>query len=136
MKQLLWKLVLPLTLISFIVITKWWQVAVVNGPDEILYGFPLPFICSGWHTSMSYQIFIFEFVFDFFIYFSFWFFTIYLMQRYIDKVNLHKAFTIVLPVIAIILFVFAIVLISSPDNIYPYQREFEMEVMKTGVSLF
>ena len=58
-------LVLPLTIILFGTITKWRYVYVEDGPDDFLYGFPLAFICTGWHTSMSLQIFISEIIFDF-----------------------------------------------------------------------
>jgi len=56
MKKLIWKIVLPLTLILFSTITMWRFVLIVDGASEILTGFPLPYICPGWHTSLSYQI--------------------------------------------------------------------------------
>jgi len=66
MAKLISSLVLPLTIIFFGAITKWRYVAVEDGPNEFLHGFPLPFMCRGWHTSLSLQIFVSELVFNFF----------------------------------------------------------------------
>ncbi|WP_234859378.1 hypothetical protein [Aquimarina aquimarini] len=47
MKKLIWKFILPITIISFTLFTKWWHVLVLDGPDEILTGFPFPYKCNG-----------------------------------------------------------------------------------------
>ncbi|MEM6768710.1 MAG: hypothetical protein AAF655_27470, partial [Bacteroidota bacterium] len=60
MKQLIWRLVIPLTIISFFLVTKWWFVAVEDAPDSWMYGFPFPYLCEGWHTSLSLQVFLKE----------------------------------------------------------------------------
>ena len=66
-----WKFILLLTIISFLVFDKWWYALVTDGTDEIFYGFPLPYTCPGFHTSMSKQFFLMEFVIDFVTYFIF-----------------------------------------------------------------
>jgi hypothetical protein len=65
-KNLTWKLMLPLTLMSFATFTKWWYVLPVAARDTMMTGFPLPFVCEGWHTSMSLQIFMAEFLINLF----------------------------------------------------------------------
>ncbi|HEY0656583.1 MAG TPA: hypothetical protein VGD65_25795, partial [Chryseosolibacter sp.] len=71
MKTLTWKFVLPLTIISFSTITKWWYVE-IDGYKEVLRGFPFPYIAPGWHTSLSWQIFIGALLTDLLIYFGVW----------------------------------------------------------------
>ena len=90
MKQLTWRLILPLTIISFGVFTKWWYVLPVDAPDTMMAGFPLAFVCDGWHTSMSLQIFAFELMFDFLIYFSFWFLLIIFINRYLLRIKIDN----------------------------------------------
>jgi len=72
-KQLTWKLILPLTVISFATCNKWWYVFPVDAPDTMLTGFPFRYVGPDWHTSMSLQIFIMEFAIDILVYFTFWF---------------------------------------------------------------
>ena len=64
-------LILPLSIISLTIFTKWWYILPVDAPDSMMYGFPIPYSCNGWHTSLSYQIFIFEFIVDLLIHFAF-----------------------------------------------------------------
>lgn len=132
LKQLILKLVLPLTVILFSIFTKWWYVQVVDGPDEMLYGFPLPFVCSGWHTSMSLQFFISEFLLDFLIYFLFLFVVFFCIHRFIVSIKIPKLPAILLWSIAGIILAFSLLVVSNPDNVFYIKRHFEMEIMETG----
>ena len=60
MKRLILRLILPLTLILFAIITKWSYGVIVDGTDEFFYGFPLIYKCDGFHTSLSTQYFLIE----------------------------------------------------------------------------
>src|ERR1044071_5539679 len=93
MKSLTLKLILPLTLISFASFTKWWYVLVVDGPDEVLTGFPLPYVCAGWHTSASLQIFLLEFFIHLLCYFIFWFVLVFIFHRFIKPISINTIFT-------------------------------------------
>ncbi|WP_294821929.1 hypothetical protein [uncultured Flavobacterium sp.] len=84
MKHLILKLILPLTLFSFVLITKWAYVLPEDAPADMLFGFPLPYRCSGWHTSLSTQFFIAEMVFDLLVYFVFWLFLISFINRLVS----------------------------------------------------
>lgn len=132
MKQLTWKLVLPLTIISFVIFTKWWYVDVVDGSDEILTGFPVPYMCPGWHTSLSLQIFVSGFIIDLLTHLTFWFFLTFIVHRLIIKIRLNKILMITLLSISG-LFAIGIILIgSNSDNIYTFKREFEIKKLESG----
>ncbi len=93
MKKLAWKLVLPLTIISFVVFTKWWIVDVVDGPQETLIGFPFPYNCPGWHTSLSLQIFVWPLMIDLLVYYTFWLVLIFVINRYVREIRPSKSVT-------------------------------------------
>lgn len=132
MKKLIWSLILPMTVISLMVFTKWWYVLVIDGPDEILTGFPFPFVCNGWHTSLSLQIFIFEFLISFLTYFLISFLIVYLIHRFIHKITLPRLVSIPLLIISSLLILWNAVLVSKPNNIFHLKRGFGMEIMETG----
>src|SRR5678815_3945633 len=94
MKSLTLKIVVPLTIISFATFTKWWYTLPVDAPDTMFTGFPFPFVCDGWHTSLSLQIFVTEFIADLLTYFLFWFIVIFSVNRFVIKFKIHKAITI------------------------------------------
>ncbi len=127
-----WKLVLPLTIISFVIFTKWWYVEVVDGPPEILTGFPLPYMCPGWHTSLSLQIFVSGLIIDFLSYFAFWSILTLIVNRFIIEIKLNKILTIFLLTVAGLLSVGMIFIGSNPDNIYTINRDFEIEILDSG----
>ena len=85
MKQLTLKLIIPLSVISFATLTKWWYALPVDAPGTYLTGFPFPFVCNGWHTSMSLQIFAIEFFVDFLTYFLIWFLVFFLHQPLLEE---------------------------------------------------
>ena len=72
MKQLTLKLAVALSIISMFLLTKWWFALPIDGPDKLYWGFPFAFMGEGFHTSMSYQFFLIEFIANFAVYFSFW----------------------------------------------------------------
>ena len=135
MKGLTWKLILPLTVISLATFTKWWYVLPVDAPDTMMAGFPLPFVSDAWHTSMSLQIFLFEFTVDVLIYFSFWFLLIFIINRYITKINVPKILTVTLLSLTGLVLVITIVIASMPDQIIKAKRDWDMQVMVTGYKL-
>lgn len=135
MKKLIWKLVLPLTIISFVVFTKWWYVT-VNGFDEVLTGFPIPFMSPCWHTSLCLQVFVFGLIIDVLTYFVFWLIIIFVVNRFLVKINLNKAVTITLLSFSGLLFTGMIVIGSFSDNIYTWKRSFDIKVLETGYQFY
>jgi membrane-associated phospholipid phosphatase len=135
MKTLVFRIVFPLTIISFATLTKWWYTLPVDAPDTMFTGFPFPFACEGWHTSMSLQIFVIEFVADLLTYFLFWFIIIFCINRFVAKLKTHKAMTIVLWSLSGLIIAFATLLAANNDNIFYIKRPFKMDVMETGLQL-
>ncbi|MCZ4244120.1 hypothetical protein [Pedobacter punctiformis] len=135
MKRLTVKLVLPLTIISFVVITKWWLVKIVDAPDETLTGFPLPFVCRAWNTSMAFQFFIAAFMVDFLFYFLCWFGLIFVTNRYLISIKPYKIVTVIWWCLAALVIFGADVLALNKNNIFYFKRPFEIETIASGVSL-
>jgi hypothetical protein len=139
MKYLTFNLVLPISVISFSMFTKWWYVLPVDAPDTILSGFPLPFICEGWHTSLSLQIFILELLIDFLVYFLFWFITIYAINSYLIKITIdrriYSGIGRALWGLAFLIIVGFVCINADPNNLFYFKRPWKMEIMETGYKL-
>src|SRR5688572_13924975 len=129
MKRLTLKIVIPLTIISFSTITKWWYALPIDAPDTMFTGFPLPFACEGWHASLSLQIFMAEFLIDLLTYFLFWFVLFFCIDRFAIKIKTHKIVATCLWVFAGLFAAFWILAASNKDNLFYAKRPFEMKVM-------
>ncbi|ANE51936.1 hypothetical protein [Flavisolibacter tropicus] len=132
MKSLIIKLVIPLTVISFATFTKWWYTLPVDAPDTMFIGFPFPYVGSGWHTSLSLQVFVAEFVADLLTYFLFWFILVFCINRFIVKLKTHKVVTISLWTFCGLIIAFSILLAVNKDNLFYIKRPFGMKVIETG----
>jgi len=132
MKKLVIYLVIPLTIIVFAFITKWWYVLVIDGTDVILTGFPLPFVCPGFHTSMSLQIFILEFVVDLLTYFIAIFLLIFFIDKFIMKIKVHRAMTIALYGLCGLIMSVSGLLAADSNNLFFLSRPFDIEIMDSG----
>lgn len=138
MRQLTWKLVLPLTLISFVLWTKWWMVYAlpVDGPDIIMVGFPLTYAGDGWHASMSLQIFFIELAVDLLIYFLFWLLIVFLVDRFIVKIRLNRVATIVMQSIGGLFMLGLILIGANSDNLYYLKRPYDIEILDSGYKFY
>lgn len=58
MKKLTLNLVIPLTILTFVFLNKWWVVDIIDGPRVIMHGFPFIFVSPGLHTSLSFEFYI------------------------------------------------------------------------------
>jgi hypothetical protein len=132
MKHLTFKYILPLTIISFATITKWWYTLPVDAPDTLYIGFPFPFVGEGWHTSMSLQIFVLELFADFLTYFLFWFLVILYVHKYLTKIKTYKIVTIGLWTISGLLVLGTSYIASLPEHIFHVKRPYNMETIETG----
>lgn len=138
MKSLLLKLIIPLTILSFAFLTKWSLVDIdsLNAKDVVMYGFPLPFLCEGWHTSMSLQVFVFEFLFDLMVYFLFWLVTIWTINSYLILIRIHWLVGVMLQLMAGIVVFMTCLILTMPEHIYYWQRPYEVEIVEGGISFF
>lgn len=133
MKYLIFKLALPLTIIIMAVFTKWWLVLPVDGGNTVMSGFPFPFIADGWHTSLSYQIFITEFLADFFIQLLLWTLILFLINKYLFIIKIPKFLNIIIWGLAIIISGLAVSIASMPDQIIRLKRDWEIQaVLNSG----
>ncbi|MBI3239749.1 MAG: hypothetical protein HYZ43_13050 [Flavobacteriia bacterium] len=132
MKALTYKLVIPLTIILFGSVTKWWSVIIVDGPDDIMIGFPFPFVSSGLHTSMSLRLFLLELFIDFHIYFIILFSLIFCVNRFLIKIKPNKLVIICLYGMAMFYIIGGSFLVSNPDNLFYPKRDFDVEILDTG----
>jgi hypothetical protein len=118
--------------ISFAIFTKWWYTLPTDAPDTMFTGFPFPFVCHGWHTSMSLQIFIAEFVVDLLSYFLFWWVVVFCIYRFVVNIKLHKLVTIILWTLTGLVIGGSGLIASNKDNLFYLKRPFNIEVMTTG----
>lgn len=130
---LILSLVLPLTIIFFGIIVHWRYVSVEDGANEFLYGFPLAFMCRGWHTSLSLQIFVSELVFNFLVYFTVLLIAMLLINRYLKPIIVKKSLKFGLYAIAILTVLFYGFLFSNPNNIFKTKRDFNYKEIRSGV---
>lgn len=125
-------LALPLSIILFGTVTRWRYVYVEDGPDDFLYGFPLTCICSGWHTSMSLQIFVLELVFDFFVYFIFCLSILTLIDRFYRPIIISKYLKFGLYGFAALIILLYGLIFANPDNLFKVKRDFKYKEIRSG----
>jgi hypothetical protein len=135
MKKLTLRLVLPLTIITFFVFTRWECAEVVDAPNSVLHGFPLLYDCPDWGSSMALQFFVTEFVMDILAYFVFFFIVIYLVDRFAFNIKLPKPMFITLYIIAGLILSMQ-VLIYSVDTTFYLHRSFDIKVIKSTYGFF
>lgn len=135
MKKLIFRLTLPLTLITFGIITKWSYGIVVDGTDEFFYGFPLIYKCDGFHTSLSTQYFLTEMIINLLTYFSFWLLIIWTINRF-WKINIPKLISKIFWLGFGILFLGFIYLSNEFDDRYLMKRNFEVITVDSGFTIF
>jgi hypothetical protein len=137
-KDLIRKLVLPLTFISFALWTKWWMVYAlpVDAPDIIMVGFPLTYAGDGWHTSLSLQIFFLELFIDLLTYFLFWLAVTLLVDRFVVKIRVNKFFSIAFNSIALVC-VFGLILVGARlESRFYFMRPYDIEVLDSGYKFY
>ncbi|WP_051890004.1 hypothetical protein [Chryseobacterium vrystaatense] len=133
LKYLIFKMALPLTIIIMAVFTKSWLVLPVDDGNTVMSGFPFPFIADGWHTSLSYQIFITEFLADFFIQLLLWTLILFLINKYLFIIKIPKFLNIIIWGLVIIISGLAVSIASMPDQIIRLKRDWEIQaVLNSG----
>ncbi len=135
MKKLIFRLTLPLTLISFGIITKWSYGIVVDGTDEFFYGFPLIYKCDGFQTSLSIQYFMTEMAINMLTYFTFWSIITWIVNRF-WKINIPRQISKIFWVVFAFLFLGFAYLSNDFDNRYKIKREFEIKIIDSGIAIF
>lgn len=132
LKYNFWRFSFPLSVISFGIISKWWYVIPTDGPDSVMNGFPLIYVSEGWHTSMSLQFFIIEFIIDFLCYILFWMTIVFSIQQLIQSSRKMKGVTIGLWTAAALTLAASAFILCRSENIFQIKKDFDVEVLETG----
>lgn len=135
MRTLIFRWVLPLTIISFHIFTKWWYVLPVDAPQTVFTGFPFAYAGSGWHTSLSLQIFVVEFTADLAFYFLFWFALIIGINTFAIKIKAIKVITMMLWLLSFLTIGVDILIAVNLDNIFYVKRPYDWKIIETGYKL-
>lgn len=135
-KKIFLSFIFPLTIIIFILFTKWWIVDVVDGTDGIMYGFPLIYKSPTFASSMAEEYFITELIIDFVVYLVIITAIIYSINKFIYKFKFRKIISIFLIVSSIILISLEMFLAIWPDNMISLKRDYEIKVKETGLKFY
>ncbi|QKX06030.1 hypothetical protein HN014_14320 [Aquimarina sp. TRL1] len=135
MFRLIIRCILPITIISFGVLTQWWYGIVIDGTDTFFYGFPFIYKCRAFHTSMATQYFILEMSIDLGIYFVFWGTICYCINR-LRPIRIPRLAS-QLFWIGFGIFLLAFMYVSKAFNdVYIFKRNFEIKIIDTGGAIF
>ena len=135
MKKLLLSFTLPLTILTFGVLTQWSYGIVIDGTDEFLFGFPFIYKCRGFHTSLSTQYFLLEMVLNFFSYLLFWFVMGSILKRKYT-IRIPRKITFVFWV-GFGLYLIGFIYSSwSLNDRYLVKRDFDVVILDKGLSVF
>jgi hypothetical protein len=135
MKKLIFRLTLPLTLISFGIITKWSDGIAIDAKDVFFYGFPMIYKCEGFHTSLSTQYFLTEMTINLLTYFVFWLIVTLVLNR-IWKINIPKRIAKIFWIGFGVLFFGFVYLSNDLDDRYLIKREFDVKIFDSGITIF
>lgn len=136
MKTLSLRLAIPLTILSFAFITKWWYALPEDAPETMYKGFPLIYSGAAWHTSLAYQFFVVEFIIDWLIYFGIWFLLIYSIHRFGFTIKPPRWATITLWSLSILIIAWYTFVAWMVNNAYDLKRPYPVKVLETGYELF
>ena len=131
-RKLIINLIFPLTIIIFILFTKWWIVDVVDGTDGIMYGFPFIYKAPAFYTSMAEEYFILELIADLIIYFGVIFGIVYLINKFLFAITIRKLVTVSLFTVASLLISLELLFAFMPENKFSLKRDDDIEIKQTG----
>lgn len=131
-RKLIINLIFPLTIIIFILFTKWWIVDVVDGTEGIMYGFPFIYKAPTFYTSMAEEFFIAELTADIVIYFGIITGIIYSINRFIFEIKIRKTVYSTLFIFAGILVVLQLLIAFMPENKFSFKRDYDIIIKQTN----
>lgn len=135
-KKIYLSFIFPLTIIIFILFTKWWIVDVVDGTDGVMYGFPFIYKSPTFASSMAEEYFITELIIDFIIYLGIITMIIYSINRFIYKFKFRKIVSVFLIISSTLLLSLELLLALWPDNMISLKRDYEIKIKETGLKFY
>ncbi|QSB26652.1 hypothetical protein [Flavobacterium sp. CLA17] len=135
-KKVILNLALPLSIITFILFTKWWIADVVDGTDGVMYGFPLIYKSPAFYTSMAEQYFIMELLIDFLFYFAVLSTILFLINIYISEIKIKRNLLRFIYVIAVLLLGVEILFATVFETSFSIKRDFDIKIKQTGFKFY
>jgi hypothetical protein len=132
MKQVTWRFAVPLSIISFVVVTKWWYALPLDARQTFYWGFPYAFVAEGWQTSGALQFFMLEGLADLSIYFAFWFLFTYIFLRKTVIKRIHRLTSGLLWSIAFFVIIIAGIIIFNSYPSIKMKRDYDWKIINSG----
>ena len=129
MKKAFFKTSLPLTIIFFFLFSKIWLVSIDDIGCLYLYGFPFIQSSKGFHTSMSTQFFILEFLANFLCYLIIITVGVYYLKK-VFPLRKSKILSIAINFSALFILGLFIYFLTLPDNRVVFKRDFKINTVK------
>lgn len=135
-KKVILSLALPLSIITFILFTKWWIADVIDGTDGVMYGFPLIYKSPAFYTSMAEQYFVMELLIDFLFYFAVLSTILFLINIYIFEIKIKRNLLRFIYVIAVLLFGIEILFATVFETSFSIKQDFDIKIKQTGFKFY
>ena len=132
MKKTLFAILLPIIITSMLIFTKWWYVLPVDGPDVLFWGFPFAFIGEGFHTSMSFQLFLVDLFIDILCYTIFWLIVFLIIKKKWPTFTISKWMYRIVWALAIVLVLSSCFIVSISNPIFKSKRNYDWQIMTSG----
>jgi len=125
---------LPITILTFALISCWRFGIVIDGTSEFFYGYPFIHKCRVFHTSLSTQYFIKEALVNFIIYFAIITSILKILDKRI-KIEFSKKITRIFWIGFAICGLGFLFLSNQLNDMYLIQRDFEIVEFDKGISI-
>ncbi len=132
MKKTLFTILVPIIIISMLILTQWWYVLPMDGPDVLFWGFPFAFIGEGFHTSMSFQLFLVDLCIDILCYTIFWLIVFLIIKKKWPTFTISKWMYRIVWTLAIVLVLSSSFIVSISEPIFKMKRNYDWQIMTTG----
>lgn len=132
-KEISFKYVLPLTIISFFTVTQWWYALPVDGVDTLYWGFPFPYVGEGWHTSGSLQFFILEGLADLLTYLFLCFALVSVLHRWLPRITSSKLIPRIVLILATMVILGVVFVLSVSNPVFNIKRPYEWRIVDNGL---
>ena len=132
MKKTLFTIIAPIIIISMLIFTKWWYVLPVDGPDVLFWGFPFAFIGEGFHTSMSFQLFLVDLFIDTLCYTIFWLIVFLIIKKKWPTFTISNWMYRIVWALAIVLVLSSCFIVSISNPIFKSKRNYDWQIMTSG----
>ncbi|CAM1371791.1 hypothetical protein [Tenacibaculum xiamenense] len=135
MNKLVFRVILPISIILFGTISQWRYGLVLDGTYEFFVGFPFIQQCRGFHTSLSTQYFVMEMLLNFLAYF---FITLVfcLFIRKFYRIEISKKISNSFWIGFGVFLLFFMYLSLEMQDHFLIKRNFKVKITNTGISLF